>query len=223
VGRWWDELDPNWKTAIIFAGLTVAVIATAGLAAPLVGIAAGGIISTMVTGALVTGAVSAGIYAGMSMLTGQGISISGLAASFATGAFFGAVGSVAGMAGGSVAKLLGHAAGSPLARFTSMGIVMGASVFADLIQGERDVFAMATHAGLSWLALRGAGKSFSARGMMTFKQAQYFAPRTLGAFSKTVFNPATAGRNARAVVYGGAVQATIFGFGERFISWYEGG
>jgi RHS repeat-associated protein len=34
VSKWWDNLDPNWKTAIVFATLTVATTATAGVLAP---------------------------------------------------------------------------------------------------------------------------------------------------------------------------------------------
>jgi len=226
IGDWWDSLDPNWKVAITFAVLTMAVIATAGLAAPLFGIAAAGIMSTMVTGALVMGAVSGLAYLGISLATGQEVSLSGFAASFATGAFLGAVGSVAGMAGGSIARGFGHTATSSLARLISYSIVSGVSVFTDVVRagvaGEPiDPGAIAINMGLSGLALKGSVRLMPTQGMTTFRQAaQGFAPHRWAAFAKVFLSPSTAGTNAKSLIYGPMLQGELITFSGAAYRWY---
>ena len=225
VGNWWDNLDPNWKTAIVFGALTVLVIVTAGAAAPLVGLAASGIVSTMISGALVAGTVSGLMYAGTQIATGQEVTLSGFFSNFATGAFLGAVGSVAGMAGGSIAKAFDL--GIPAAKGITAGIIAGTSVATDIVQSQVegrpvDPASIAIHAGISLLGASASERFFPTKGMTTFNQAsQGFAP-SLKTIGRAIISPGTAGRNARSLLYGPMFESEMMGFADLALKWYSG-
>ena len=132
ISKWWNNLDPNWKTAIVFAVLTVATIATAGALAP-------ALVGTMVAGALIGGTFSAAAYTGVTLASGGKLTASGFAASFAFGAFAGAATAGTMPLAGSAAKAIGgKATGMASKMIKSLfqgGIFSGGSELQAVVEG----------------------------------------------------------------------------------------
>ncbi len=151
VSNWWNGLDPNVRTAIIFGALTVAVILTAGALAP----AAVGAVAAMETTALAAGAVGAistGAYVAGAVINHQQVTWSGALAAFTKGAFLGALGAVAGPLANAIAEPLGL--GSTAAAFLEGAITVEGAAGADILQGNRNPTTLAED---SALALLGSG------------------------------------------------------------------
>jgi RHS repeat-associated protein len=78
----WNN-DPNFRTAVILTVATVAIVATAGIAAPAV-------LPTIAIGIGLGAGISTGTYVGTTLATGGKITASGLFLAASTGAFIGA-------------------------------------------------------------------------------------------------------------------------------------
>jgi RHS repeat-associated protein len=89
VSNWWNGLDPNIRTAIIFGLATIAIIATAGALAP-------ALVPAMIEFAVIGGAISMTAYVGTTLASGGHPTIGGALSHFAFGAFLGAIGGAAG-------------------------------------------------------------------------------------------------------------------------------
>ena len=99
AGNWvvneWNT-DPNFRTGVIMTLATVAIVATAGLAAP-------ALVPAIALGIGIGAATSSAAYVGVSVATGRQVTWSGLFAAAATGAFTGAIGGGAGGLATSIA------------------------------------------------------------------------------------------------------------------------
>ncbi len=190
----WNN-DPKFRAAVILTLATIAIVATAGVAAP-------ALLPTIAVGIGLGAGISSVAYVGGTLASGGKITASGLFLAASTGAFLGAVGAVAGPVGGSIAKLAGEEATGALARGVTGSLLFGASVDANLASGQTDPKVLAAEGVLS-LATAGGSSEFlgeagiSTRGMTTLEQADYFAPG-IGAFG-------TLSSNASAVVANGIV------------------
>ncbi len=83
ASNWWNSQDQDTKIAIILVVATVAIVATAGLAAPAV-------LPTVLTGIAIGATTSTATYAATTVATGGTITAKGLFTSAAVGAFLGA-------------------------------------------------------------------------------------------------------------------------------------
>ncbi|HZY46567.1 MAG TPA: RHS repeat-associated core domain-containing protein [Candidatus Bathyarchaeia archaeon] len=83
VSNWWNNQDQSTKIAIILVVATVAIVATAGVAAP-------ALVPLIATGIALGATTSVATYAATTIATGGTITAQGLFASAAIGAFTGA-------------------------------------------------------------------------------------------------------------------------------------
>jgi RHS repeat-associated protein len=153
VSTWWNGLDPNVRTGIIFAALTIAVILTAGALAP-AAIGAVAAMESVATVAAVVGVVSTVAYVGTSLATHRQVTGGGLFAAFTKGAFLGALGAFAPEVAGPLADTLGF--GEVGAAMIEGGVNIGGAVGSDVIQGDtnpvdwaRDAVTAEVSSGLS--------------------------------------------------------------------------
>jgi len=228
IGDWWDSLDSNWKTAIVFTVLTIAVIASAGVLAP-------AILGTVIAGAAISGAISGGIYVASAAISEESLSLGGFAASIAQGAFLGAAGAAVGSVAAGLASKINPlnpwGASRIITGFLGFGVGAGTELGGELVRGEAfDPFRIMLGGGLSVLSGRLAERLYPSFGMnpSSFGFSPWVFP-SLRSVGRAVLNPSLAGPNARAVLYGGIVgplvessAAIIESIGGRSVPWYHG-
>jgi RHS repeat-associated protein len=202
----WNN-DPNFRAAVILTVATVAIVATAGLVAP-------ALLPTIAVGIGLGASISTGAYVGTTLASGGKITASGLSLAASTGAFLGAVGAVAGPLGGSVAKSFDLGATSALARGVTGSLLFGASVDANLANGQRDPRVLLAEGGLSLITAGGSSEllgeaGLGTRGMTTLEQSEIFAPG-IAAFGRLSSN--ASGVLANGAVGGGLGAAADWAF-----------
>ncbi len=117
VSNWWNSQDQSTKLAIIAVVVTVAIVATAGIAAP-------ALIPLIATGIAIGAGTSVASYAASTVASGGSITASGLFKSASIGAFFGAVsfGTFGAVAGIAASAGLGSLASTALGLVASFGV-----------------------------------------------------------------------------------------------------
>jgi RHS repeat-associated protein len=177
--------DPNTRTIIISAIIiTAVVVATGGLAAP------------VVVGMVIGGGMSGALYG---VTCGNSCSVMGALAAISTGAAMGAIGGAAVPLGGTIAGRLGAASTSFLARAASAGIVSASQGALDIGRGasmtqiRNDMAVSFATAGMSSL--------IGPEGMNTLAQARYFSPG-YGAFGRALLGSSENTFNASAIMLG---------------------
>ena len=202
VSNWWNSQDSQTKAAIILVIATVAIVATAGVAAPF-------LLPTIAIGIGIGAGISTGSYVGIQLATGGQITASGLFFAAASGAFLGAVGALAAPLGGSLAESIGFKASSIVAKVISNSLVFGAAIDVGLASGQRDPVKLALSGGLAIVggesgdALAGE-LGAETTGMTSLQQSGRFAPR-IAAFLRV--SP-----NAGGVVAGDIAGGILGGF-----------
>jgi len=192
AGNWWNGLDPEWKTAIIAGVGTALIIATAGVATP------------VVVGALIGAGVSAGLYTASHNPAdpNSGFSLKGLIAATLTGSFFGALGGAAGPAGGSLSKVFTGT--TQFAKLGSYGFLIGGSLGFDTIRGA-DPTTTGVDATLAVVTF-GIGDHFwPTPSVRTLSQLKAQSPSWSGlaaAFRMPPPSAPTAGALSRAAIWG---------------------
>ena len=193
--------DPNTRTIIIAAVIiTVVVLATGGLAAP------------VVAGMVIGGGFSGAIYGAT---CGSHCSVMGALAAISTGAAEGAVGGAAGPLGGTIAKSFDLAAAGPVARLATIGMVSGTQGLLDAGAGKslNSILGdMALSAGTASL-----GSLVGPEGMDTMAQVKAgFAPG-FGSFGRALLGTSDNTYNASAILLGDVSTGLLEGLGHMIL------
>jgi len=163
----WNHLDSNTKMMIVSIAIIGVVIATGGLAAPiLVGMAIGG-------------GISGGLYAATCQNSSEGCSLEGFGAHALSGAAIGALGGVAGPLAGSAVDALGGTAGGAFSTLLEGGITGAGQAGIDAAGGK----STQQIGGDFLLSLGTAGigdEFFPTKGMDTVDQVGFPSLRSFG-------------------------------------------
>src|SRR5438876_5916082 len=182
VNEW--NTNSDFRTIVISVAIVGVVVATGGLAAPIV------------VGMVMGGGISGALYGAT---CGNSCSVMGVLAAISTGAAMGAIGGAAGPLGGTIAGRLGATSTSLFARAASAGIVSGAQGVLDIGGGKsmtqirNDMAVSFATAGMSSLA--------GPEGMNTLAQARYFSPG-YGAFGRTLMGSSENTFNTSSILLG---------------------